>query len=299
VAANTFKKGSKYARLANTVWRDFDQEFAGKIGNVVNVRVPARLTAREFSGSDGGTAFAEHTSPIVLDPITETNITVTLDKIPYHAAKITDEDLTLEIADFGAQVLDPQVIAVAEKVERYLAAEMTGASYQTTVSMDPDDPWAGIMLARSALNKERVGRTERFLAIGADVEAAILSDPDLLRKVDASGSTAALREGEMGRLGGFTLVPTNWLPDDEAYAYHKTAFVLATRAPVVPAGAVDGGSASYGGVSVRWLRDYDAMYLQDRSIVDTFSGTENVKDVPVAGGSAALVRAVKIELSGS
>jgi hypothetical protein len=112
-------------------------------------------------------------------------------------------------------------------------------------------------------------------------------------------------------IAGLAVVPTTQIDDDVAYAYHRTAFVLATRAPLVPRGATFGqtqqagaraGEAQfYNGVSVRWLMDYDYTNTTDRSLVNAWVGTATVNDpiTPTDPNSAShLVRAVAIR-SGS
>ena len=303
MAANTFQNATRIARtalgtldlelvLGSTVWRNAEAEFTGGSGYTVNVRVPAKLSATDYKDGDGD-AFAEHGTALTKAAITEGVVAVTLSSMPYHLAPLTDEDLTLNIDAFESRVLVPQAVAVAEKVESILATAMDAATYATTLNMDETDPWATIVAARKALNAAKVPASDRFLAVGTDIEADILSDPDLLRRVDASGTDSTLREGMIGRLGGFAVVPTAALPADTAIAYHRSAFVLACRAPVVPQGAAAGAAIAQGGYGLRWIRDYDPDYAQDRSFVSTFCGTAVVTD------SSSLVRAVKITSSGS
>ena len=303
MAANTFQNATRIARtaigtldlelvLGSTVWRSADAEFTGGTGYTVNVRIPAKLT-----GLDYGDAFTEHSNALTAAAVTERVVAVTLDAMPYHLAPLTDEDLTLNIDTFEARVLVPQATAVAEKVESILATAMDGATYDTVLNMDESDPWATIVAARKYLNSKKVPGRDRYLAVGTDIEADILGDPDLLRRVDASGQDGTLREGVIGRLGGFTVVPTAALPADTAIAYHQSAFVLATRAPVVPQGAAAGAGMSQNGYGLRWIRDYDPDYAQDRSFVSTFCGTAVVTDPNPS--SLELIRAVKITTSGS
>lgn len=299
MAANTLNVNTRFALtaigilrtrlvLGTTVTRDFEKDFNGKIGYAVNVRRPAVLTARDYPD-----AFTEHTTSITLDTITEGTMAVTLDKMPYSAVALTDEELTLKVEDFEAQVTVPQAIAVAERIEGYLATEMDTATYETTLDMNESDPWATILDAWAALDAANVPFEDRFLAVGSTIAKNILSDENLLRRADASGSTDALRKALIGDLAGFTTIKTNLLPADTAIAYHRSAFVLTTRAPVVPQGAVSGGAIAQDGYAIRWLRDYDATKLQDRSILSAFAGTDHVLD----GGD--FVRAVKITSSGS
>src|SRR5690606_15209259 len=140
---------------------------------------------------------------ITMDELTETSVDVTLDTAAYSAVPITDEELTLDITDFGAQVAEPQIRAVAEAIENAVAAEMTGASYATTISVSgSDDIYDKLVDARVALNKANVPMTERRLVVGSDFEGVLLKSDDL-HQVDRSGSDSALRDATIGRIAGF------------------------------------------------------------------------------------------------
>jgi hypothetical protein len=80
--ANAFLKPQVIARAAlgllmreivlpALVWRDPEPEFAGKIGDTVTVRLPARATARTRNLRD-------HSVPITVDDLNETAIAVSL-----------------------------------------------------------------------------------------------------------------------------------------------------------------------------------------------------------------------------
>ena len=88
----------------------------------------------------------------------------------------------------------------------------------------------------------------------------------------ASGSTAALRDGNVGRVRGFNVVESTRVDEDDIVAFHKDAITLAVRAPVVPAGAAFGQMVADKGFSLRYLRDYDVTKTVDRSLVSTFVG---------------------------
>jgi len=287
--ANTFIKASRIAAAAlgllereivlpGLVWRDAVGDFAGAGGDTISVRVPARTQARTRTLRGARGSASEGTGIITMDDLTETKVDVTLDTDVYNAVPITDEELTLDISDFGAQILAPQVRAVAEGIENALADEMMGATYATTLTLDTSDPYKTAVDAGVALNKANVARTERVLVVGADMEGVFLKS-DHLSKVDQSGSDDALRRAVIGRLAGFgPVVATNALPPDVGFAFHRTAFVLAMRAPAIPGGASFGSSQTYQGLAMRWLRDYDFRNVQDRSLVDTYIGTTAVID---------------------
>src|SRR5690606_27518808 len=140
------------------------------------------------------------------------------------AIGVTDEEMTLDIENFGVQVLNPAMSSVTRKVEDLLASEISGATYETTVSLDADDRYEGLVDARIALNKANVPMGGRFLAVGSSVEAAILKS-DRLSKFDQAGDADALREAQIGRIAGFTAVSVPGLDPDLAVAAHQTAFV--------------------------------------------------------------------------
>lgn len=287
--ANTFIKATRVAAAAlgllereivlpGLVWRDAGGDFAGAGGDTISIRVPARTTARTRTLRGARGSSSEGTGIITMDDLTETKVDVTLDTDVYNAVPVTDEELTLDITDFGAQILAPQVRAVAEGIENALVDEMLGATYATTLTLDTSDPYKTAVDAGVALNKANVARTERFLVVGADMEGVFLKS-DHLSKVDQAGSDSALRRAVIGRLAGFgDVIATNALPPDVGIAFHRTAFVLGMRAPAIPSGASFGSSQTYAGLAMRWLRDYDFRNVQDRSLVDVFIGTSSVVD---------------------
>lgn len=282
--ANVFLKASRIAAaslgllerdiiLPALVWRDAGGDFAGAGGDTISVRVPARTQARTraLRGSRSA-AVIQHSA------LTETKVDVTLDEDVYNSIPITDEELTLDIVNFGDQVLRPQVRAVAEGLENKLANEMMGATYATTLALDTTDPYKTLVDARVALNKDNVPMSERTVVVGADLEGLFLKSPHL-SEVDKSGSDSALRDAVIGRIAGFgNVYVSNALPADVGFCFHRTAYVLNLRAPKVPAGATRGSSQAFQGLAMRWLQDYDYDYAQDRSLVDVFAGSNIVAD---------------------
>jgi hypothetical protein len=71
---------------------------------------------------------------------------------------------------------------------------------------------------------------------------------------------------------------SNALPSNVGFAFHRTAYVLGMRAPMVPDGATFGASQAAFGLAMRWLRDYDFRNVQDRSLFDSYIGTNIVAD---------------------
>lgn len=321
--ANQFLKPSVIARtavgllyreltVARTVWSDAINpgEFTGALNDTVNMRIPGRRTARKRT-LRAGTA-------ITNDVSNEFSVPVQLTTDVYNGAPITDEELTLDIVDFGTQILMPQIQAVAEGVEDEIVDEIEGATYPTGLNLNPDwtefkvsgktDWWLVAARAARLLDDNYVPTSGRTLLIGSGVKEEIITS-DRWSRQDSQGASAnsVLEERRVGRIGEFDVVYSPSIDEDAAYAYHKTAFILATRAPAVPRGAtsatirsagdVAGDNGFYSGVSVRWLSDYDYTNTTDRSLVNTWVGTATVTDPDTPSNPAStksLKRAVKI-----
>jgi hypothetical protein len=324
--AGTYLKATQIARMtvgllyrdlvvARTVWTDAiaPGEFTGALNDTVTMRVPARRTARKRT-LRAGTAIVNDTSK-------EFGVPVQLTTDVYNGAPITDEELTLDITDFGTQILQPQTRAVAEGLEAEIVDEIENATYATTIDADDaefDDDlgntdWYKVAVrARRELNEQNVPPTERYWLVGSAIEEKLLTS-DRLVTVQQLGPEAAatFHNASIGMIAGFVVIPTTEIDEDASYAYHRSAFVLATRAPIVPRGVAFGttqqlggngglGDTGFvGGVSARWIMDYDYTNTTDRSLVNAWAGTATVVD-PIditgadSGGNKHLIRAVAI-----
>jgi hypothetical protein len=289
------------ATLPNLVWKNAAGDFAGALNDTVSVRLPAYANARTRALRSGTTR--------TRDSLSERKVDVSLTTDVYKDLRITDEELTLDIADFGSQVLNPVLASIARKIEDLLVEEMTGADYATELELDNSDPYVTAVAARAALNNAYVPAGGRVLVVGSAIESAFLLSDRFIRTNDigASASTA-IRESVIGRVAGFDVVSSPAIDPDEAFAFHKSAFVLSSRSPIVPAGAPYGAQASAGGFAIRVVRVLDPDTIEDILATDAWVGTNHVTDqgsmssgkfVPSedpddSGTDALFVRAVKI-----
>lgn len=260
--------------LAQFVWRDAATaaSFKNSKNDTVTLKLPAYTTARTRVMRSG--------TAIVVDNLDETSVDITLDTHVYKAIGISDEELTLDITDFGAQITAPAMGAVVRKVDDTIATTMSAADYEVTIDIDPSDPYPAIVGARKALNLANVPADGRFLAVGADIEEDLLLS-DRLAKFDLSGSSEAFREAVIGRIAGFTAVTAIGLDPGVMIAAHKTAFPLQSIVPLVPGGCTWGETRTWKGFGLRTLRDYDPTGSggpQDRLLADVFIGTGVTKD---------------------
>ena len=283
---NTFVKPSEVVDAANlllqreivlprTVRSMPESNFVGALNDTVTRRIPATLAAR--------TRTMRSTTGLTADDLAESSVPVVLDEHIYSLLNLTDEQLKLDIVDLSRQVLQPQMRAVAEGLENVIAAAIAGATLtggSVAMAEGTDEPYKVAVAARKALNDLDVPRSGRILLLGSAVEAAFLND-DRLSKVNESGSSSALRDAIIGRVAGFTVLGSNAIGENEAYAYHPDAFVFVSAAPMVPAGASEGATVTNEGFSMRYLRDYNPTNSTgpvDRSLVDSFVGCSSTDD---------------------
>lgn len=292
--------------LPRLVWRDAVGDFSGAKNDTISIRLPAYMNARRRT--------LRANTALVVDELVETVVPVTLDTDVYKAIGVTLEELTLDVESFESQIAVPATNSVGRDLEDLLAEEMEGATYETTLTIaladqtDGWDIWPYLIDAKIALDRANVPIANRYLACGGNVEAAILKS-DRLSKVDQSGSDSALRDATIGRIASFLPVSVPGMDQNVAIAAHKTAFVMSSRAPAVPQGAVTGASRTFNGFGLTAIQDYDFINTKDRFAAHCFVGTNTVMDrgtldatgrfTPDPAGAAdpILVRAVKIELA--
>lgn len=274
---------TREATLPNLVWQNPVGNFAGAFNDTISIRLPAYIGARTRT-LRAGTARTQ-------DNLFERKVDLTLDTDVYLDVPITDEELTLDIADFGAQVLNPMASGITRTIEDQLASVIGGASYENSITavQSTDDPYEIAVKARKYLNNAYVPYDGRVIVVGSEVEEWFL-DSDRFIKANESGSTQTLREAVIGRVAGYTVVSSPAIDGDKAYAFHQTAYALSLAAPVVPAGAPYGASMSHDGMAMRLVRVFDPDAVADRIIFDSWLGAAAVKDTghfdadPDAGG---------------
>ncbi|MDF2990795.1 MAG: hypothetical protein K0S37_1309 [Microbacterium sp.] len=286
--ANIFVKGQKLAQTALGLLRREvkapslftykfgETDFKGAEGDVVNIKRPAVLVAREknWRGDDS----------IIVDKLSQSKIQVALNRHPYNAVHLQPEEETLDDIDYVRDVQAPQVRAILEWFESLVVGALRAAAFVFGVTFNPasgnateSDPRKVAIRARKLAQKAHWPSAGRYWLVGADVSEAIASYEKLL-DVDTSGLPEALREGVVGKLAGFVIIEVDALDPTESYFVHETAIAIANVAPVVPQGAKGGGVAAGGGLAVTQVWDYDGITMKDRSVVHSFAGATAVTD---------------------
>jgi len=265
-------------------------DFAGAEGDVINIRRPPLLRAREKGFRTD--------NKIVVDNLEQTKIQVPLDSHPYNAVALTNEEETLDQIAYVRDVQAPQVRAMLEFYEQTIADALRGADFQLTAKFNPgsadskeSDPRKVASRARKLFQDAHVPTGGRFWLVGSSVAEAI-RDTDKLLDVNTAGLPEAVREGVVSRLSGFTIIEVDNFDENESYFIHESAMALVTVAPAVPRSAVlSGGIAAGGGLALTQVWDYDGDLLKDRSVVHAYVGATPILDPKIDPKTGLIAKA--------
>lgn len=305
--------------LPRLMWRDVESDFAGRLGRTVDVRKPQLRTAltadiapEDFQGVGvGGPLDSNNPSPTLTARAgLESYIPVTLDTRVYDRQPITDFSNTVDIQDRQLQVLAPMYRAVARGLENIAATLMTGATYpaggQRSINSSTADPEDFVDLIADLavdLDAANVPYEGRWFVVGNDYARALLKAPSV-KQVDRAGTDEALRRATLLDHYGFTIVRSNAIPADSAYAFHESAYIMAMRAPVAPHGAKSAQSVALDGMAMTMVEDYDPDVAEDDVLVSTFVGTAVNTDPGLSGagnpaGAPVFQRAIEVTVTAS
>lgn len=259
------------------VYQDYSQEFSGAQGDTVNIRKPAVLNASLFDEATG----------IQLQDITEQSTPITLDKIADISVPVTSKQFTLDIESFERQVVVPAAKGLAQFIDLQLLAMRSQITQVvgTTTGREWDAPEV-LIDADKTLNLANVPFGDRKAVIGPDARAHWLDNP-IIKNADTSGSTAALREGSVGRnLFGFetfmtqnvgqpAATPASGQPTTEVgLAFHDSAFAFVSVPLELPDDNGWAAVETYEGLSVRTVKRYDITRKRTVISFDVLFGTK-------------------------
>lgn len=269
--------------MSNLVHRDYEQEFQ-QVGDTITIRKPTTFTAQEYNRVNG----------IQVQNATETGVPLVLNHFADVSFAVTSEDLTLNILDFSAQLLNPAMEAISQKIDRDLHIDtVANVTQEVGVVGGTNPPLAGaneyawdnprtMIDAGRVLTQRNVPTTNRRAVVGPITQAQWLGD-DLFNRADARGDTEGLREANLGRrvFGFDPYVSQNVVQPGVAsgdsttevnLAFHQTAIALAFRPLALPRGAQNAAIANYKGFGLRVVYDYDIDQKQDVVSIDCLYG---------------------------
>lgn len=274
--ANTFLTCQEIARAAlpllhdNLVFpalthKDYSNEFQSK-GDTIQVRKPAKFVANEF------------TDTITTQDTTEGTVLVKLDKIADVSTVLTAKEMALNIEDFTAQILQPAMMAIAEKINKDGLALYVDVTNSTGTAGTTPSTLADIAAGAKVLNQNKAPMEGRAAVWDAEALAAF-QVLDAVVHAEKSGSTAALREGSIGRLLGVDNYMSQAVADAGDYTanmmFHKNAFAFVNR-PLEVAHGAESYVTNYNGLSIRVTMGYDITTKKQTLSIDCLYGYKTI-----------------------
>ena len=260
------------AVMARLVHRDYSADFNGAVGDTITIRKPATFVANEYNGS------------IDVQDANETSVSVVMDKLLDVSFAVTSKQMSMDIADFSAQLLVPAMQAFNDKIDKMLIAleaEATSRHPHASGVIAPAD----LIAARKFLTEKAAPMADRRFVIGADAEADLLSN-ELFVSAEKVGDTAALKEASLGRKFGMDIYVDQNVAKNGNYtpsiAFHKNAMALVTRTLPLPQGAAKAAIVNYDGFTLRVVYDYDMDKKTDTISIDMLCGVKLLDDKLIA-----------------
>jgi hypothetical protein len=175
--------------LAGLVHRGYSKEFVSGRGATINVRVPTSLTATVVSNTVNTGTVAESSVPFILNRLADMSL------------EITSQDLSLELASFSEQIIQPMSRAHAQLLDLYGAYEAANWAAHATVSGTPGV--SDIVQLGAVMDANKVPSAQRRLVMGPMTKAGYMVLEAFMYAEHRADGGRALREAEMGRVLGF------------------------------------------------------------------------------------------------
>lgn len=252
---------------------DLTKQFTAGVGDTINVRKPAVFTAKKFNRATG----------IDIQTPSEDSIPIKLDNFLDTSFEVTSEQLALDISDFDAQLLTPAMEALTEGVEKQLIETLLNGTTQSVGGLE-GFTWnmpESLLMAGAILDRNKVPAADRATVVGP-IMKAYWNNSIHIKNAEKSGSTEALRRASLGRdvFGFETYRSSNIAPDlgdsldtEIGVAFHKSAMAFGSATLPLPSGA-EGAIASYKGLSLRVVKQYDINRKSDVISVDILFGAK-------------------------
>jgi len=206
---------------ANLFDRSHVSDFTGaKVGDTITIRGPAAFTANEF------------TSTVTTQNITESSVSLQLEKHFDVTVGVTSKEWTLNLDQFSQRVIQPAIAAIAQGIDSYVLTKASQQLYNNVgTSGDPPDSLADIAAIDKKLNDLKCPVANRVAIVNSLAKSDLLSNvTEFTRANERGDGGAAIRTAGMGEFMGMnwfmdqnvasidTLGPASWLVNSASVA---------------------------------------------------------------------------------
>ena len=222
----SLKKALVYAG-PGVVNRDYEGEIKGQ-GDTVRIRSMGRPTIGTYT---------KNSTTITPETLTDAQRALYIDQSKYFAFELDDIDAAQSTGGELETSLQEAVYGLRDVADQYVAALYTGAQAANqlgTVSVTTAAlAYTQLRKLKVKLDEANVPMEGRYVIVPPWYEGLLLEDDRFVR-VDASGTSEGLRNGQIGRALGFNVLASNNAPlvtgDDYAVmAGHPSAISFAEQ----------------------------------------------------------------------
>lgn len=176
--------------MGNLVHREYKKEFV-KVGDTITIRKPNRFPVVDGAASS-------------VTDLTEASTTIVVNKQRHVDVAITSKDLTLSVKDFGMQILEPAMIALANDIDMELCKLYIDLFHTVGTAGTTPASFSDVGLAGEKLDLYAVPKKDRCLVVNPTAEWSLadglkgLYEDKLVRDL--------VRDAYLGTIGGFKIV---------------------------------------------------------------------------------------------
>lgn len=155
---------------------------------------------------------------ITWDLLTDATQALVVNQSNYFAFKVDDIDKRQALGGFVEEATVGAAYNLAAEADEYVGGLMVAgadaANQLGAVSVgEAGDAYATLVKLRTALTRTNTPDDGRFVVVPPEFYALLLQDDRFIR-LDASGTTAGLRNGQAGSAAGFTVIESNRVPEE-------------------------------------------------------------------------------------
>lgn len=228
---------------------DFSEEFS-KQGDTIQIRKPPIYNATEFNGE------------IEIQDIDEGNVLVKLDKIADVSVELTAKEMALNAEDFTKQVIEPAMVALAEKINADgLQLYKDIPSCYGEVGVAPSS-LSDLAAGAKMLNDQKAPLVGRSGVWNTEAIANFQVLPALVN-AEKSGSTDSLREGSIGRVFGIDHYFSQQVP------YHKSGIA----SDLIVDSGIEDGTTIFSTGTYSTLVKGDILQINEKNFLVVEGGT--------------------------
>ena len=223
--------------------RRYESEFGtGRQGDAIRIRRPASFTAAEFT-NDGSTGVNNQDA-------TELATTMTLEKLFDVSFVVTAKEMALSVDDFSANLMQPAMAAMAQKIDDYICSKFieVGGTAEVAHGAARMTDIAHIAKVVQRLNEQKAPMQGRSLVVSPAQMTSLYSISEFAKASERGDGGTAIREASLGRFMGMDIYmdqninshTTGTQRSDRTLAVHASSASVAKGASSF---AIDGSSS--------------------------------------------------------